>query len=178
VWKSWETWFADIEESHTSLPALVFFRSPQPDHSWVTAAGAVLDGASLTLACVDILHDPQADLCIRAGYLSLRRIADFFSISYTPDPHFPETPISVTRAEFEDALENLALQGVPLKKDREQAWCDFAGWRVNYDQVLRAMAGLTMAPESPWTGDRPVRGIPSIFLRKRQAITTRQKELK
>ena len=26
----WEAWFADIEESHTSNPALVFFRSPQP----------------------------------------------------------------------------------------------------------------------------------------------------
>src|SRR5262249_49843344 len=26
----WEEWFTDIEESHTSNPALVFFRSPSP----------------------------------------------------------------------------------------------------------------------------------------------------
>ena len=42
LWKNWEIWFADVEESHTTLPALVFFRSPLPEHSWVTAAGTVL----------------------------------------------------------------------------------------------------------------------------------------
>ena len=39
-WKTWEEWFADVEESHTTLPALVFFRSPRPNHTWITAAGA------------------------------------------------------------------------------------------------------------------------------------------
>ncbi|MBF6605870.1 MAG: hypothetical protein IVW53_09855 [Chloroflexi bacterium] len=43
----WETWFADIEETHTSLGALAFFRSPQRDHSWVNAAGAIMDCAAL-----------------------------------------------------------------------------------------------------------------------------------
>ena len=47
IWERWERWFAEVEESHTSFPALVFFRSPQPDQSWVTAAGAVLDAAAL-----------------------------------------------------------------------------------------------------------------------------------
>lgn len=41
TWVAWERWFADIEESHTSYPALAFFRSPQPERSWVVAAGAV-----------------------------------------------------------------------------------------------------------------------------------------
>ena len=27
LFKRWETWFIDVEESHTSFPALVFFRS-------------------------------------------------------------------------------------------------------------------------------------------------------
>ena len=76
VWVSWENWFTDVEESHTSLPMLVFFRSPQPDRSWVTAAGAVLDTASLVNAALDVPHDTQADLCIRAGYIALRRIGN------------------------------------------------------------------------------------------------------
>jgi hypothetical protein len=29
----WEEWFADIEETHTTLPALVFFRSPHVERS-------------------------------------------------------------------------------------------------------------------------------------------------
>jgi hypothetical protein len=153
LWVAWEIWFADLEETHTSLAALAYFRSPQPDHSWITAAGAVLDSASLVNAAVDVPHDVQADLCIRAGYLALRRIADFFRIAYDPSPK-PGDPISVTRGEFDAAYDRLASQGVPLKPDREQAWTDFSGWRINYDTTLLALSVLTMAPYAPWSSDR------------------------
>jgi hypothetical protein len=152
-WRIWEAWFVDVQESHTSLAALVFFRSPRPDHSWVTASGAVLDAAALTRATVDIPTDFQADLCLRAGYLALRHIADFFEVAYDSNPQKGD-PISVTRQEFEEACERLAAQGVPLISDRQHAWENFAGWRVNYDTVLIALAGLTMAPEAPWSSDR------------------------
>jgi hypothetical protein len=153
VWVGWESWFADVEESHTSLAALAFFRSPLPHRSWVTAAGAVLDGASLTVSALDIPHDVQADLCIRAGYLALRHIATSFRIPFDPDP-LPDDPISIRREEFEAALDHLADLGIPLKPDRNQAWRDFAGWRVNYDRVLLALARLTLAPYAPWSSDR------------------------
>lgn len=154
-WQIWEAWFADIEESHTSLPALVFFRSPKPDHSWVTAAGTVLDAASLTLSAIDIPASPHAALCIRAGFLALRHIADFFNIPYSHDPHYPIQTISITRQEFDQACDELKSQGLPIKADRDQVWQDFAGWRVNYDQVLLALVNLTMPPAAPWSGNRP-----------------------
>ncbi len=156
LWPVWEVWFADIEETHTSLAALTFFRSPQPDRSWITAAGAVLDAASLIRSTVDVPSDPHADLCIRAGYIALRRIADFFQIKYNAQPDTGD-PISITRAEFDEACNRLKEQGVPLKPDRDQAWHDFTGWRVNYDTVLLALARLTMAPEAPWSSDRAYR---------------------
>lgn len=168
-WQLWENWFADIDESHTSLPPLVFFRSPRPELSWVTAAGAILDAAALTLSTVDIPDDPQAALCIRAGYLALMHIADFFNISYNPNPAFPEEPISITREEFESACKTLSDQGVALKTDREQAWKDFAGWRVNYDSVLLNLASLTMAPYAPWSSDRiPQSMLPPKFMRQKR----------
>lgn len=153
VWVEWEHWFVDVEESHTSLPALSFFRSPQPDHSWVTAAGAVLDGAALSVSVVDIDHDVQADICLRAGYLSLRRIADFFRAPYDPDPQ-PTDPISIRREEWDAAISQLRESGVPLKADLDKAWADFAGWRVNYDTVLLALCNVTSAPPAPWSSDR------------------------
>ena len=154
LWESWETWFAQIEESHTSLAAIVFFRSPQPDHSWVTASGAVLDTAALIRSAVDVPHDPQADLCIRAGYLALRRIAGYFRVSFNPAASFPDDPISIAREEFDQAYAELAGAVVPLKPDRDQAWLDFAGWRVNYDRVLVSLCQITMAPYAPWSSDR------------------------
>ena len=79
-WKVWEAWFADVEESHTTLPALIFFRSPRAENSWVTAAGAVLDAAAITLSTIDIPYDVSAALSIRAGFLTFRRIATYFDI--------------------------------------------------------------------------------------------------
>jgi hypothetical protein len=167
-WSAWERWFVEIEESHTSFPAVVFFRSPQPDHSWVVAAGAVLDGASLMASCVDVPREQRAEFTIRAGYLALGRVAEFFGVVVPRDPHFPEQPISVTREEFDEVWERLEAAKVPMKPDREQAWVDFAGWRVNYDVALIALAGLTVAPIAPWSSDRGIANIrPPIFRRVR-----------
>ena len=155
LWTQWEVWFVELEESHTSLAALAFFRSPQPERSWITAAGAILDAAALAASSLDLPRDPQAALCIRAGFLALRRIADFFSLPYDPNPKQGD-PISVTRQEYDKACEEIASAGIPLKADREQAWRDFQGWRVNYDAVLLALAALIMAPYAPWSSDRGV----------------------
>jgi hypothetical protein len=155
VWRTWEVWFTDIEESHTSLAALVFFRSPQADHSWVTAAGAVLDAAALCASTLDVPRNAQTDLCLRAGYIALRRIADYFHVPYNSAPK-PDDPISISREEFDAAYDQLAMQSIPLKPDRDDAWKHFSGWRVNYDTVLLALASITMAPYAPWSSDRSI----------------------
>ena len=156
LWLAWQAWFADIEESHTSLASVVFFRSPRPDQSWVTAAGAVLDSAAFVNSTIDVPPSPQASLCVRSGYLALRAIGDFFDVPYDPDPA-PTDPISIAREEFDAACDTLAEAGVPLKADRDHAWRDFAGWRVNYDTVLLALAAITLAPYAPWSSDRSFR---------------------
>jgi hypothetical protein len=158
LWPTWEAWFADIEESHTSLGVLSFFRSPRGERSWVTAAGAVLDAAALCASTLDAPRDSHQDLCLRAGYLALRHIGEFYRIPYSPAPK-PDDPISITREEFDNACARLTAGGVPLKPDREQAWRAFAGWRVNYDSMLLALARLTMAPECPWISDPPRRQV-------------------
>jgi hypothetical protein len=165
-WAAWENWFVEIDESHTSLAALVFFRSPQPDHSWITAAGTVLDAAALIDSTVDVPREPEPQLCLRAGYIALRRIADFFDIPYNPNPQ-PDDPISISREEFDAAYAELASKGVLLKPDRDQAWHDFVGWRVNYDAPLLALASLVMAPYAPWSSDRSLPFRRPLFRRRR-----------
>ena len=168
-WKIWEAWFADLEESHTTLPALIFFRSPRADISWLTAAGAVLDAAAITLSVVDIPYEISAALCIRAGFLAFHRIADYFDIPHPHDPHYPQVQICVERAEFDAVLDQLAAAGLPLKPDRDKAWMDFAGWRVNYDRSLILLCGLIMAPSAPWSGDRvPFFTLPPFFILKKK----------
>ncbi len=165
TWLAWERWFADVEESHTSYPVLAFFRSPQPERSWVVAAGTVLDAASMYQACVRDVERGPPGVCIRAGFLALRRIAGLFGIDYDPDPA-PTDPISITRSEFVAAWDRLASAGVPLVDEADRAWRDYSGWRVNYDAVLLSLAEVTMAPIAPWTSDRSAPGLREPRLRR------------
>jgi hypothetical protein len=153
VFGEWETWFAELEQSHTAFPSLTFFRSTQPERSWIIAAGTILDAAALYASTVEQPREPRADLCIRAGYIALRRISSFFGAEFDWDPEATD-PIAISRPEFEQACEALFAAGVPLRADRERAWRDFSGWRVNYDTPLLYLADLVTAPYAPWTADR------------------------
>lgn len=155
----WEQWFIDVEESHTSQAALAFFRSPHPDRSWITAAGCVLDTAAIVASTIDRPYNARGPLMLRSGFFCLRRIADVYQIPYDPNPTW-ETPISVTRREFDLLCVEIQAMGLPLKADRDQAWRDFCGWRANYDTVLVALCSLVMAPPAKWSSDRmPERGV-------------------
>jgi hypothetical protein len=158
LWRQWEEWFAELDESHISFPSLAYFRSPQPDHSWITAAGTVLDSGSIWASTVEHPRDADVQLFIRAGSLALRRIAAFFAVPFDPDPS-PDDPISISRYEYDEACRELTEAGVPLKADRDAAWRSFAGWRVNYDTPLLNLARLTEAPIAPWVSDRSPVGL-------------------
>ena len=66
-------------------------------------AGAVLDAAALTISAIEEAQPGMQALVLRAGNMALRHIADFFGVTYNPDPHFPADPIGVSRAEFDAA---------------------------------------------------------------------------
>ena len=153
-WREWEVLFSEIEESHTSLAALVFFRSPNGTLSWVTASGTVLDAAALIASTLELPREPQAELCIRAGFIALRRIAQSLDVTLPVDPRFPAVPISISQREYNDVCAELANEGVRRKPDREQTWRNFAGWRVNYDAQLLALCSITAAPYAHWSADR------------------------
>jgi hypothetical protein len=150
LWIEAESWFIDIEESHTTLAALPFYRSPRAGRSWILAAGTILDGAALLRSTIDVPLDPRADLAITAGYQSLDQVLGFFRLATIPRPARPDGPILVTRPEYDLAVDELAAAGLPIRADREQAWRDFAGWRVNYDNALLRLSSFVMAPETRW----------------------------
>ena len=150
VWTGWRQWFAELRESHTALPAVPFLGSSRSDRSWVATVGTVLDAAAVSLAVLDHPLDADAALCVRAGSLALRDIAEHFGIPVDHDPA-PTDPISVPRAAFDSAYDQFVAAGVPVV-ERSQAWSDWAGWRVNYDAALVGLARLTASPTSRLTG--------------------------
>ncbi len=150
---AWETWFVELQETHTSLGIVAFLRSPDGARSWITTAGAVLDGAALRMSVVDLPFSAAGGLCIRSGHLALGAIADVYHLPHRRDVR-PDDPISIERREFDEVVAELRRVGVPLVADLDGAWRDFAGWRVNYDAVLLQLAALFVAPYAPWSSDR------------------------
>ncbi|MCL1593342.1 MAG: hypothetical protein M3132_03190 [Actinomycetia bacterium] len=155
-WLAWEPWFMELEETHTTYAALPWFRSADAHRSWVTASGAMMDAAALWISATNVPAGPDhaaAGLMIRSGYVAMQRIAESFNIPFDPDPQAGD-PIALERSEFEDAVDRLAVAGISVREDRDQAWLDFAGWRVNYEAPLLGMAQMLRAPYAPWTSDR------------------------
>jgi hypothetical protein len=149
LWREWEQWFIEVGETHTTLTVLNYYRSPNPQQTWIGSAATILDAAALFNAAVDVTPSPTAGLCIRAGWLTLRRLADYFRVPYPVDLS-RSVPISITREEFDLVLERLERTGVPLVADREAAWSDFVGWRVNYDAMIEAFYVLFTCPRTDW----------------------------
>jgi hypothetical protein len=160
LYAQWERWAADVAESHTTYLPLVRFRSPGPLSSWVTALLAVLDSAALFLA-LSPKSAPvvPARLCLRGGFQCFDRIARAMGIE-VPDEPDPERGISLSYEEFVEAVARMRTVDFPIEREPAEAWPDFVGWRVNYEQAAYAVAEALDAVPALWSGPRRYRHAP------------------
>ena len=154
LYSSWERWAADVAESHTTYLPLVRFRSPRGGSSWVTALLAVLDSAAMILA----LSPSQplivpARLCLRGGFTCFNEIARAMRFDI-PDEPDQSRGIQITYEEFLGAIDRLRQVDFPIDKDPAEAWLDFVGWRINYEQAAYAVAYELDVVPALWSGPR------------------------
>jgi hypothetical protein len=154
LYQEWERWAADVTESHVTYSPLIWFRSPDPDASWVTALLAVLDSAALYLS-LSPQAAPQvpARLCLRSGLVCFGQVARSMGLDV---PAEPEIAAGITLAydQYLDAITRLRELDFPIERDPAEAWDDFVGWRLNYEQAAYAIAAAVDAVRAPWSGSR------------------------
>jgi hypothetical protein len=154
LYSQWERWASDVGESHTTYLQLVRFRSPAPLSSWVTALLSVLDSAALFLSLSPkAAPEVPARLCLRSGWNCFNRIARAMGYDI-PLEADPDAGISLTYGEFLDAVERMREVDFPIEREPAQAWPDFVGWRVNYEQAAYAIAAAVYAVPAMWSGPR------------------------
>jgi hypothetical protein len=154
LYARWERWAADVAESHTTYLQLARFRSPQPLSSWVTSLLSVLDSAALFLAlCPEAAPAIPARLCLRGGFECFNRIARAMGFDIPEDPD-PDAGITLTYAEFLEAVARMREVNFPIERDPAEAWPDFVGWRVNYERAAYAVAAAVYAVPALWSGPR------------------------
>lgn len=155
LWQSWLDWFSDLATAGTTLSGQLYLRSSRWDRSWITAAGAMLDAASLVDASVELSTDPAAEHLVRSGSRALMQVLEPLRLHCPPDPVWPETPINVNREEFDQAYDHLQGRGLPMKPDKDAAWAEFAQLRVKYECPLMTLVKLKKPPRGArWTTDR------------------------
>jgi hypothetical protein len=152
---SWERWAADVAESHSSYPALMRFRSPDPIGSWLVGLLAVLDSAALYLAAAPESAPIQARLCLRMGSRCFGHLARSGGIPIEEDP-LPDDPIQLTLEEFRVGWARLLAGNFPVERSIEEAWTHFRGWRVNYEKAAYDLAYGIDAVPALWSGPRRV----------------------
>jgi hypothetical protein len=154
LYAQWERWAADVAESHTTYLPLVRFRSPRPLSSWVTALLAVLDSAALLLALSPKAAPVvPARLCLRSGFTCLTQIARAMGVA-VPEEADPSGQIGLSYQEFLDAVGRLREVDFPIEREPADAWADFVGWRINYEQAAYAVAAAVDAVPALWSGPR------------------------
>ena len=150
-WLEWEKWLVEIDESHTSLPVLAFFRSPQGGRSWVLATGLILDTANLLFSALEVPRSRQVELTFTAGVLALNRVHRFFDHKSETRPAELRTSEELAasipgRQEFAEAWQKLRDADLPLRADEETCWRHYHERRLRYEPALKFLGALLMTP--------------------------------
>src|SRR5438552_1803913 len=107
VFADWETWAAEVLDSHLAYPLLGFFRSSHDNESWVSALGAMLDAATLCETAIEGVASGPATMLRRAGSHLVEDVTGYFRMAHEHGP-------GVEREEFESARERLRAAGYTL----------------------------------------------------------------
>ena len=145
VWEAWEDWFRMLGDTHSVLPMLTMSPSVQSGQSWVSAAAAVLDAATLTASMIQTHDTEAAKICAQTGTRALLAIADALGQSGSATELGGTGP---SREKYEVARARLCSAGIQLRSvpDQETQWQEFQRLREQYEDALFFVARRTFAP--------------------------------
>src|SRR5689334_14718193 len=113
----WETWCADILESHLSYPILAYYRSQHEQQSWVGALTIILDTCALVLTTID--GDSPSGTPVEAAKFTFamarHAVVDLAQIL---DISLPTALNRLSSAEFTHLQDILMTARIPLRESR------------------------------------------------------------
>ena len=71
---------------------------------------------------------------------------------HPPEMPDPAAGISLSYQDWLEAIATLEKVNFPIERAPADAWPDFVGWRVNYEQAAYAMAKAVDAVPANWSG--------------------------
>ncbi len=142
----WETWAAEVLDTHVAYPILGYFRSSHDNESWVGSLGAMLDAATLVMTTIEGVPRGKAKMMASMGEHVVEDVSHAFRFENEPGA-------GIAKAEFEEARRRLAAAGYALG-DFKESWHAFKVRRSRYAARLNLLAEFWVSPPSQWIGDR------------------------
>jgi hypothetical protein len=141
--RDWETWSAQLMESHLTYPFLCFFRSQHDNQSWVAAFTAILDVCALLIAYGDGEVKRQAQLTFA---ISRHAVADLSQVLRLQPRE--SAPNRLTHDDLPKVRELLIECGVPGCTDAGDA--KLKELRRMYEPYLDVLSKLLLMPLPSW----------------------------
>lgn len=153
--REWDDWCADVYDSHTAYPMLIWFRSRQVGRSWAVGLAIVLEAASDVLAAVNDQQHQEAQSLYRRAVMMLDTVRNHEHVQL-PQP--PPVDPAIVRAQFREVYDTLVDLDLPVRPFEESLQREHA-LRADYLPVLYLTTALLLPIEF-----RPnVRAIPVSF---------------
>lgn len=145
--RDWETWAAELLESHLSYPLLAYFRSQHDNQSWLAALTTILDTCALVLAAVEDLPGRRRHQARLTYAMARHAVVDLARVLLTaPRPPQPERLTADDVAHLRDELAacGLRLAENPAALDR------LSELREAYEPYVSALSARLALPLPPW----------------------------
>ena len=168
--RDWETWSAQLMETHLTYPFLCFFRSQHDNQSWVAAYATILDTCALLIAYGEGETKWQAQLTFA---ICRHAVADLAQIFYI-DSSMP----NVNRLPAEDLpkVRSLLVQcGVPDCTEAGDA--KLKELRLLYEPYLNGLSKLLLMPLPSWGVQTPAGQENTVWGRITSGMTRKPQEV-
>lgn len=142
--QSWETWAAELMESHLSYPSLAYFRSQHEHQSWVAGLTTILDVSALVMVGIDGIPLQSGRLTFAMARHTAVDLSQIFNTA--PKMNAAESLRPVDMVALRAAL---AEAGVAMR-DGEEADHKFEKLRGMYEPYVKALSDRLLMPLPPW----------------------------
>ncbi len=132
--EEWERWAAELLENHISFPVLSYYRSQHDNQSWLAALTAMLDTATLVIACAKNVDTYQAELTFATAR---HTVVDLAQVYYVP-PIEPD-PDRLSENQAQRLRAELTAAGMDLREG-EAVDRKLAELRGMYEPFVNALA--------------------------------------
>jgi voltage-gated potassium channel Kch len=142
--REWESWCAELMESHLSYPVLAYFRSQHDNQSWIASLTAILDACALIRTGIEGACERQAELTFAIARHAVVDLSQVFDTAPSP----PATD-RLTSADLHQLRDTLAAHGMKLH-DGEEADRQLHKLRNMYEPFIYSLAMHLSQPLPPW----------------------------